>query len=105
MQEYRPIDVTVLRVDFIKSGITNHHHHTITYILKPVVVEGNAIGLIGLEFDSQPDKIGRRVAKWIATAAAFLRSCTRCHTSYYPDAKPRKWTPPFVTRFGVIPQV
>ena len=37
----------------------------------------------------------------LATTATFLRSCVACSPGY----KLRRWTPPLVTRFGVIPRV
>ena len=53
------------------------------------------IGAEGLRFYSRACQSGH-CRQWLATAATFL--CC-------PGAKSRRWAPPLVTRFGVMPRV
>ena len=60
--------------------------------------ENNAIGTGGLGFESWAGQIGT-----VSPAARHLFGVSSelgC-----PGAKPRRWAPPLVTRFGVIPRV
>ena len=54
-----------------------------------------AIGVDGLGFDSRAGQVDYCCQR-LTTALQF-----RC----WPCAKPRRWAPPFATRFGVIPRV
>ena len=58
------------------------------------LLSAQAIGAVGLGFDSRAGQIGT------ARHRCDVSSGLCC-----PGAKPRKWAPPLVTRFGVLTRV
>ena len=69
----------------------------ILLILVSIVITTTGIGTRGLRFDSRADQIGQSVA----TAVTFCQSATLG----YPGAKPRRWVPPLLARFDIVPRV
>ena len=59
------------------------------------VVKDIPIGAVGLEFDPRAGQIGHCLQP-LATAATFL--CC-------PGVRPRRWAPPLVARFDMIPRL
>ena len=73
-------------------GVSMHPSHIMDlYQGDFVVVKDFTIGAKGREFDSRANQI-KHGRQQLITVATFLRC---------PGAKPRRWTPPLVTRFSV----
>ena len=63
-----------------------------------VISQAHSIGGLGLGFDTRAGQIDI----WSPTTR---HRCDVSSELFYSGAKPRRWIPPLVTRFGVIPRV
>ena len=62
------------------------------------LLSAHVIGAGGLGFDSQADQIDTK-------SPTARHRCDVSSELCCPDAKPRRWVPPLVTRFGIIRRV
>ena len=78
-------------------GMYRYHKliEKLLYSTRPLVRE-IAIGAEGLEFDSRAGQMD--------TVSPKAHPCDVSLELYRPGIKSRRWTPPLVTRFGVIPR-
>ena len=85
---------------------SQHRHQMVRYLIaamfqihRPIatVVTDVAVGATGLVSIPGP-------VKWAAELLTAHHRCDVPSELCYPDAKLRRWTPPLVTRFGVILQ-